>query len=140
MKHYLLKNYKNIYDNKLFEIYKKNYKHDLVFSTEFRYNCILFESDIWYHIINDVEDIIAVCSIKFQSDGYCQIDDVFVEEKFRGNDYSFLLLINVLNDMGNHNKFKIFTYSNNIPAIRTYKKIFGEPISNLDDKLYFYLK
>lgn len=58
----LLINYCNKYDNKIFELYKKNYDNDNVFTPEYRYNIILTCSDMWFHLVNENDDILAVCS------------------------------------------------------------------------------
>jgi GNAT superfamily N-acetyltransferase len=138
MKYYLLKTYKNIYNNKLYELYVKNYYYDKQFTPDYRYNCIIKSSDIWFHLINDSDDIIAICSVSINLNFY-EIKDVFVEEKFRGNNYATLLLINVLNSFDNFDNFRIFAYKCNIAAIKTYEKIFGKPKLVNKDKVYFYL-
>jgi len=123
MKHYFLTNYHNVYDDKLFELYKKNY-NDKDFTYEYRYNTILNYSDIWFHLINENDEIIACCSVSVNKDCY-QIDDVFVEEQFRVNNYAILLLMNVL-----------FTSEDNIPAIKTYERLFGSPKKNGKDLVF----
>jgi hypothetical protein len=126
MKLYILKNIKNVHDDRLFNLYKKNYNHDIEFTPEYRYNMVLKFSDMWYHLINDNDDIIGCCSVSLKN-GYYKIDDVYIEENFRGNNYSLLLLMNVLylhDDI--NNKFILQTSISNIPAIKTYEKIFGK--------------
>ena len=136
MKHYFLTNYHNVYDDKLFELYKKNYKNDKDFTPEYRYNTILNYSDIWFHLINENDEIIACCSVLVNKNCY-QIDDVFVEEQFRGNNYAILLLMNVLfvfND--SKQKIILFTSEDNIPAIKTYERLFGSPKKNGKDLVF----
>jgi len=135
----LLVNKKNIYNKVLHELYKKNYSDNLEFPPDYQYDIILHWNDYWFHFVNEYDEIIACCSITI-SDEYYGIHDVLVEEKFRGNNYAELLIMNVLHYFDKDNiKFKITTNITNIAAIKTYKKIFGEP-KNSDNKfIYFYL-
>jgi hypothetical protein len=128
----LLINYKNKYDNIIFELYKKNSNYDSIFTPEYTYNIIL-SSDMWFILVNENDDIIAECSSEITTNNNFSICDVFVEEKFRGNNYAELLLINILyhfDILNIHYNYSIVAHIDNIPAVKTYTKIFGKPICN----------
>lgn len=126
----LLINYKNEYNNKIFELYEKNFNYDYIFTPKYRYNTIL-TCDMWFILVNNNNDIIAECSSEITKNNTFSIDDVFVQEKFRGNNYAELLLINILYHFDILNiqyNYSIVAHIDNIPAVKTYTKIFGEPI------------
>ena len=134
-------NYKNIYDKQLHEIYIKNYYNDREFTPDYRYSCIYRWGDIWFHLINQNDEIIAMCSIAIDKNtNIYEIHDVYVEEKFRGNNYATLLLVNVLNELIIINPkptIIIKASIDNHPAFQTYKKVFGNPISIENKKAKF---
>lgn len=118
----LIVTYKNVHNDRLCELYEKNYSHDLEFTPEYRYSCVMEINDMWFHLVKG-EDIIACCSILIQNEIY-NINDVYVEEKFRGNNYAYSLLLNVLSSIGDK-QYSICASLDNIPAIKTYQKIFN---------------
>jgi len=135
----LLVNKQDIYDKVLYELYKKNYSDNLEFPPDYQYQVVLQVNDYWFHLVNEHDEIIACCSVQIK-DEYYQINDVLVEERFRGNNYAELLIMNVLHYFDKDNvKFKIAASITNIAAIKTYKKIFGEPKNSDNIFTYFYL-
>lgn len=102
-------------NNIIRELYKKD---------EFK---IISRLDFWFVLhIND--EIIAECSVIIENDNIFEINDVLVDEKHRGNNYATLLLLNILLYFEEQNKkimIKICCEKNNIPAFKTYEKIFG---------------
>ena len=124
-------NYKNKYDKEIFDLYKKNYDYDNVFTPEYRYNSMLTNENMWFHLVNENNDIIAACSVDIQENNTCSINDVLVEEKFRGNNYAVLLLVNLLYHFDILNiqyNYSIKAHADHIAAVKTYTKVFGEPI------------
>lgn len=136
----LIYNENKVYDEYLENLYEKNYSHDLEYPPEHRYEIVLNWQDYWFHLVNSNDEIIASCSVNKNQDGTYEIFDVFVEEKFRGNNYAVLLLMNVLYHFGeSKTSFKITTDVNNIPAIKSYKKVFGKPVQIDEENVYFIL-
>ena len=88
-------NYKNTHNKKMFELFTQNYSNNIEFPPEYQYKCIL-NCDYWFIIYDDKNNIIASCSVNEENDNIFEINDVFVEEKFRGNNYSVLLIMNIL--------------------------------------------
>lgn len=76
--------------------------------------------------------LVAAFSGLFQTD-YYYITDLSVDKLYRGNDYCGLLLLNVMyyfdqkRELNRKMVFRIAAYQDNLPAIRAYHKIFGEP-------------
>lgn len=140
MNYKLIVNKYKIYNKYLENLYKKNYSHDLKYTPKYRYKEVLNSQDYWFHLINSNEEIIALCSVNKNKNGIYEIYDVWVEEKFRGHNYSVLLLMNVLYNFGDTNsKFKISTSIKNIPAIKSYKKVFGNPVQIDNKNIHFIL-
>jgi hypothetical protein len=72
--------------------------------------------------------IIGCCSAKIKDNTYI-FDDVYIEEQFRGNNYAILLLLNAMESIMVNNmntRFQISAHDDNIPAVKTYSRIFGE--------------
>jgi len=136
----LLVNKYKVYDKYLERLYKINYAHDLKYTPNYRYKVVLSTNADWFHLVNSNEDIIALCTVNKNKNGTYGIYDVWVEEKFRGHNYSVLLLMNVLYYFGDINaKFKISTSIDNIPAIKSYKKVFGNPVQIDNKNVHFVL-
>jgi ribosomal protein S18 acetylase RimI-like enzyme len=108
---------------------KKNYSNNLVYQL-YKYFCVS-ELYLWFTIVNEHNEIIVECSINnvLNSNSFIktfELNDVYVEEKFRDNNYGQLMILNVLNYLDQ--KFYYYNYiiktsENNYPAIITYKKI-----------------
>ncbi len=141
MAKYLLTTYKYVYDKnllKLKKLYDENYSWDKEFTPEYRFSCVLRYGDIWFHLVNELDEIIACCSVECLSNNSYEINDVLVEEKFKGNNYGVLLLCNVINELDCANlKVKLFTSVDNYPAIKTYEKIFGYPNKIIGNRVEF---
>ena len=143
----LLVNKYKVYDKYLETLYKLNYAHDLKYTPKYRYKVVLNTNADWFHLVNSNEDIIALCTVNKNKDKSYEICDVWVEEKFRGHNYSVLLIMNVLYYFGNtkyyfgntKSKFKISTTIENIPAIKSYKKVFGNPVQIDNKNVHFVL-
>ena len=140
--HKIAINFKGVKNCKIIELYKSNYSSDYEFTPTGRYNTIL-ELDYWFILYNAIDNsIIAECSVIEENYNVFEINDVFVIEKYRGNNYSGLLIMNVLLYFDTEyfyiNKLtvKICTNLDNIAAITSYNKIFGEPYRT--DNKYFY--
>ena len=122
---------KNGHSERLKKLYIKNYSYDKEFTPKYRYDAIMNSNDIWFHLVNNNDMIIGCCSAKIERNSRYIIDDVFVEEKFRGNNYSKLLLLYAMKSVRANNinaSFQITAHDYNTPAVRTYSKIFGKPI------------
>lgn len=94
--------------------------------------------DYWFVLHND-DEIIAECSVIIENDNIYEINDVLVVEKFRGNKYAELLIINILLYFEEQNRnliIKIMCEKDNIAAYNTYNRIFGD--SYRTDSRYHY--
>lgn len=117
-------------NDRLKELYIKNYSYDKKFTPEYRYGTVMSSQDMWFHLVNSNDMIIGSCSVKIEDNTYI-FDDVYIEEEFRGNNYAKLLLLNAMKSVRTNNinaYFQISAHDDNIPAVKTYSKIFGEPI------------
>lgn len=127
---HLIINFKNEFNEKIYQLFKKNYSNNVEFSPEYQYNCIK-SLDYWFILFDDSDNIVASCSVIQENDNIYEINDVLVEPPFRGNNYSTLLIMNVLHYFDQHfdNKIviKIISELYNYPAYISYKKIFGDP-------------
>lgn len=131
----LIVNTQYIYNQELFDIYMKNFSNDLIFNPFFRYFNII-HIYLWFTLVNSNNEIIGECSIEEISDKDSYIKtfefhDVFIQEKFRGNNYALLMITNVLYYLDKnyyYYDYIIKTCDNNYPALKTYKKILGEPV------------
>ena len=141
--HKIAINFKGVKNNQIIELYKSNYSDDYEFTPMYRYNTI-YELDYWFILYNAIDNsIIAECSVIEENYNVFEINDVLVNEKYRGNNYSGLLIMNVLLYFDTEyfyiNKLtvKICTNLDNIAAITSYTKIFGEPYRTDNKYSYF---
>jgi RimJ/RimL family protein N-acetyltransferase len=147
--HKIAINFKGISNDKISELYESNYKNNPEF-TPHRYNKynnkynIILEFDYWFILYNDIDNtIIGECSVIQENYNVFEINDVYVSQKYRGNNYSILLIMNVLHYFDTEyfyiNKLtvKLCTNIDNIAAITCYKKIFGEPY-RIDSKYTYF--
>jgi predicted GNAT family N-acyltransferase len=120
----LIINEKNNFNKKIYELFEHNFISDI----EYQYNCILFED--YYFILYDQlnNNIIAECSVSIENKNIYEINNVLVEEKYRGNNYSVLLILNVLHYFEQQNKNVLIKIcaENNSNAYYCYKKIFDQ--------------
>jgi predicted GNAT family N-acyltransferase len=118
---------KDMFNKQIFDLYKKqDYK-------------IISDCDFWFVLHND-DEIIAECSVSIENDNIYEINDVIVSEKYRGNNYALMLLMNVLLYFDEQNKklmIKICCEKSYIPAYKTYEKIFGQPYRSDSRYSYF---
>ena len=136
---YLEINYKNQKNQKMFELFKKNYSNNTEFSPEYQYKCIL-SCDYWFTMYDDKNNIIAQCSVAEENQNIYEINDVLVEKKFRGNNYSVLLIMNVLYYFEQTFDKKLIikiTTETNSDAYYCYKKIFGNEYRSDNRYSYF---
>jgi len=90
------------------------------------------ENDFWFTLHNSSDEIIASCSATRENDTIFEINDVYVEEQYRGNNYSGILLNHIIdyfhdnfkNDFNKKNTIKICCEHSNSAAYNSYKKIF----------------
>jgi GNAT superfamily N-acetyltransferase len=81
--------------------------------------------------IND--NIVATCIVVQENTYIYEINNVFVKEDARGNGYAKKLLEKVFDkyrtniSTNNQIMMKICTEISNIPALKTYHKLFGKP-------------
>jgi hypothetical protein len=134
-------NYKDTFNQEIYDLFQTNYKNNKEFPADYQYKCIK-NLDYWFILYDEkTDDIIAECSVIVENDNIFEINDVLVKEKYRGTNYSVLLLMNILYFFGvNVNlTIKIMCDINNSNAYYSYKKIFDEYKS--DDKYaYFSIK
>lgn len=125
-------------NKKLLDLFIFNYADNKKFPPEYQYKCVL-NADYWITMYDiDTNLIVASCSLETIDNGY-EIHDVLVEERFRGNNYSILLLLNVMLfiEQQNPTEQQIFIKSYlRTDAYYCYKKVFGEPY--LLDNSYAY--
>jgi predicted GNAT family N-acyltransferase len=106
------------------------------------------ENDFWFTLYNqnnENNEIVAYCSVVRENDTIFEINDVYVEEQHRGNNYSGVLLKYIIkyfqekfqNKFNKKNTIKICCELNNFPAYHSYKKIFGEPYRTDHRMAYF---
>jgi hypothetical protein len=136
---YLEINYKNQHNDKLYNLFKQNYADDKEFPPDYQYRCIL-SCDYWFTMYDDKNNIIASCSVSKENHNIFEINDVLVEEKFRGNNYSILLIMNVLYyfEQNFDKKLIIKIISEiNSDAYYCYKKIFGDEYRSDNRYAYF---
>jgi N-acetylglutamate synthase-like GNAT family acetyltransferase len=130
---------RNNHNDRLKELFTKNYIHDKEFTPEYRYNVVINSQDMWFHLVNNNDMIIGCCSVKIEDNTYI-FEDVYIEKKFRGNNYAILLLLNAMESVWANNInacFQISANYDNIPAVKTYSKIFGEPI-RVENNMFIY--
>ena len=142
--------------------YKRPNKKISWFSLDF-WQIIGSYNDYWFHLVleNESENkitVLAKCSVAIEYKyNQARIDDVFVPLIYRGNGYAYLLLkevVKILNryDMnedvifpiGVKPRFKLesiylFAIIDNIPANKTYEKIFGPGQKDEEDEIIFIL-
>ncbi len=124
-------------NKELFNVYLKNFSSDIIFNPLFRY-CSIMDSFLWFTLINEKNEIIGECSVSNRHNvgkklfvKTFEFHDVFIQEKFRGNNYAELMILNVLAYLDEHfgyYNYIIKTSGTNLPAIKTYYKICGQPI------------
>jgi RimJ/RimL family protein N-acetyltransferase len=95
-------------------------------------------SYLWFILVNDNDELIGECSISNRSRletksevKSFELHNVYIVEKFRGNNYALLMILNVLYYLDkNYQEYNyiIKAYDDNYAAIKTYKKIVGDPI------------
>ncbi len=125
-------------DSRLKNLFELNYSSDTTYTANYRYQVVKEDADTWFHLIY-IEEIIGCCSVRRERNEY-HIDNVYVEEKWRGRGYAKLLLLNVMElILKKHStaKFHVFAYSKNIPAVKIYTSIFGEPYKVDKNVVYF---
>lgn len=93
------------------------------------------ESCLWFMLVNDHDELIGECSIQNKSNSIgrtlFELHNVYIVEKYRGNNFAVLMIVNVLNYLDDHYheyNYIIKANSDNYPAINTYTKIAGDPI------------
>lgn len=99
----------------------------------------ILQTDFWVMLYNENQEIIAECSVQgiysnpfTERIRYFCINDVYVKKKYRGNNYSVLLLLNVFcyfreRFPTSNAPFRLFCGIFNSAAYECYKKVFGEP-------------
>ena len=145
MHHKIAINFKGVMNEKIVEIYKLHFANNIEFSPSYRYN-IINESDYWFILYNEIDNsIISECSVIIENYNVFEINDVYVHKKYRGNNFSILLIMNVLLYFDttyfyiNKLSIKLCTNIDNIKAITCYKKIFGDPYRTDNKFTYFSL-
>lgn len=125
--------------SKLYDLLEKN-KTDIE-----RFETIL-EKDFWFALCSESDQIVAetvvskarfVCSRKLR---HYHITDLFVPEQYRGHNFAMVLILNLLYHFDQYEEdieFRIEAYTDNIPAYRSYSKIFGDPFYVRSGKAYF---
>jgi predicted GNAT family acetyltransferase len=81
----------------------------------------------YFFVIHKEDEVVASASLIYENEHLFEINDVKVEEKYRGNNYSVLLLMNILYYMESGMKIKISCERTNNEASCCYRKVFGEP-------------
>ena len=139
MEYFMIVTTRNNHNERLKKLYIKNYSHNQDFSPEHMYDIVMSSNDMWFHLVNNNDMIIGCCSVKIEDNKYI-FDDVFIEEEFRGNNYAKLLLLYAMKSVRANNinaSFQITAHDNYIPAVKTYSRIFGEPI-RVENNMFIY--
>jgi predicted GNAT family N-acyltransferase len=139
MEYFMIVTTRNNHNERLKKLYIKNYSHNKDFSSEHMYETVMSSQDMWFHLVNNNDMIIGCCSVEIEENKYI-FDDVFIEEEFRGNNYAKLLLLYAMKSVRTNNinaSFQITAHDYNIPAVKTYSRIFGEPI-RVENNMFTY--
>jgi predicted GNAT family N-acyltransferase len=139
MEYFMIVTTRNNHNERLKKLYIKNYSHNKDFSPEHMYEMVMTSQDMWFHLVNNNDMIIGCCSVKIEDNKYI-FDDVFIEEEFRGNNYAKLLLLYAMKSVRANNinaSFQITAQDDYIPAVKTYSRIFGEPI-RVENNMFIY--
>lgn len=143
--------------NLLQNIFEQNFTEDKVFTPLFRISAIeeaIYEEELdYWFVLYDSEtlDLYASCSLqtiyeesyeKKDTEMSFEIFDVLVEEKYRGNNYCTLLLLNIMIEMKKIEpetrlKFQIRCNLGNKVAFQIYRTIYGEPKYIDETFIYF---
>jgi len=138
--------------------YKRPNKKLSLLSLEF-WEIIGSYNDYWFHLVRENENkitVLAKCSVSIENKySQARIENVFVPFNYRGNGYAYLLLKEVIKimkrydinedviysiDIKPHFKLEsiyLFAIVDNIPANKTYEKLFGTGQKE-DDEIIFY--
>jgi RIO-like serine/threonine protein kinase len=139
MEYFMIVTTRNNHNERLKKLYIKNYSHNKDFSPEHMYETVMSSQDMWFHLVNNNDMIIGCCSVEIEENKYI-FDDVFIEEEFRGNNYAKLLLLYAMKSVRANNidaSFQITAHDYNTPAVKTYSRIFGEPI-RVENNMFVY--
>lgn len=136
--------------------YKRPNKKLSFFSLDF-WQIIGSYNDYWFHLVSQNEGkniVLAKCSVAIEYN-QARIDDVFVPSIYRGNRYAYLLLKQVIEILKRYDmnediiypidvkpRFRLesiylFAIVGNIPANKTYEKLFDRGEKE-DDEIIFY--
>ena len=89
------------------------------------------------------ESIVASCIVVEENENIYELNNVFVKEEERGNGYAQKLLLKIIEyyKLNTINKvmLKICCEITNIPAVKTYIKVFGEPYRQDCRYYYFFI-
>ena len=100
------------------------------------------DDDFWFMLFDNNNNIIASCSAIKENEYIYEINDMVVEKKYRGNNYSNLLLTHICKYFQNISQqinLKIISYLDNKASYYSYKKIFGDPYRTDNRFAYFSL-
>lgn len=103
----------------------------------------LSQKDFWFILYNDENIPVAECSLIYENENIYEFNDVLVYEKYRGNNYSNIMISKIIDYMKQFNlklNLKIMSYLNNSASYNSYKKVFGEPYKTDVRYAYFFIK
>lgn len=103
----------------------------------------LSQKDFWFILYNDENIPVAECSLIYENENIYEFNDVQVYEKYRGNNYSNIMISKIIDYMKQFNlklNLKIMSYLNNVASYNSYKKVFGEPYKTDVRYAYFFIK
>jgi GNAT superfamily N-acetyltransferase len=128
------------WNNEIYKVFVKKYKNNKLFGPKFMYLEMLLSTVESVYLVNDDDEILAECSLNDWGNNVRRIDDVFVEEKYRGNKYATILfnkMIQYHNDNNQYYKYVISAHNYNTPALKTYTSVFGKPDKITKTQTYF---
>ncbi len=90
-------------------------------------------SYLWFMLVNDHDELVGECSVERKSKSIVrtlELHNVYIVQKFRGNNFALLMILNVLyylDTLYYTYNYIIKAHDDNYPAIKTYTKIAGNP-------------
>ena len=121
-----------VYNEEFYKIYTKH--KNCMYAMYKLYSVGESHSYLWFMLVNENDELVGECSIQNKSKCIVrtfELHDVCIVEKFRGNNFALLMIVNVLyylDTLYHTYNYIIKAHDDNYPAIKTYTKIAGNPV------------